>query len=204
MRNWEEIRIITVLMASGAAFMACANTGPERVCPESLPAPGTQCPPPAQATTPPASSKIEVLFSPRGGCQERLGRLVGEAKTTVRVLAYGFTSKPFAASLVEAASRGADVQVVLDSSNVGSKFSAMGELVKARIPVWIDSSHAIMHDKVVIVNGTTVETGSFNFTAAAEESNAENCLFVQDDGLAASYAAEWEKHRSHSRPATAE
>ena len=40
------------------------------------------------------------------------------------------------------------------------------------INVLIDSSHAIAHNKVIIIDRETVITGSFNFTKAAEEKNA--------------------------------
>jgi phosphatidylserine/phosphatidylglycerophosphate/cardiolipin synthase-like enzyme len=45
---------------------------------------------------------------------------------------------------------------------------------------------------------TIVVTGSFNFTKAAEERNAENVLIVKDKGLARPYRENWEQHRGHS------
>ncbi|KHK02896.1 Endonuclease [Desulfovibrio sp. DV] len=41
-------------------------------------------------------------------------------------------------------------------------------------------------------------TGSFNFTKAAEEKNAENLLIIRDSGLAKLYLENWERHRAHS------
>jgi phosphatidylserine/phosphatidylglycerophosphate/cardiolipin synthase-like enzyme len=41
-------------------------------------------------------------------------------------------------------------------------------------------------------------TGSFNFTKAAEENNAENLLVIEDAKLAAQYAANWQRHLAHS------
>jgi phosphatidylserine/phosphatidylglycerophosphate/cardiolipin synthase-like enzyme len=42
------------------------------------------------------------------------------------------------------------------------------------------------------LDGKTVITGSFNFTRAAEESDAENLLVIQDGDLAAKYAKNWQ------------
>ena len=42
------------------------------------------------------------------------------------------------------------------------------------IPTKIDALHAIAHNKIVIVDGAVVVTGSFNFTKQAENNNAEN------------------------------
>jgi len=51
----------------------------------------------------------------------------------------------------------------------------------------IDANHAIAHNKVMIIDGETVLTGSFNFTKAAQEKNAENLLIIRDAALAAQY-----------------
>jgi len=64
----------------------------------------------------------------------------------------------------------------------------------------IDGVHAIAHNKVMIIDGQTVITGSFNFTTAAERQNAENLLVVRDHALAARYAENWRAHAEHSTP----
>ena len=38
----------------------------------------------------------------------------------------------------------------------------------------IDAKHAIAHNKVIVIDGVTTLTSSFNFTRVAEEKNAEN------------------------------
>jgi len=43
-----------------------------------------------------------------------------------------------------------------------------------------------------------VVTGSFNFTKAAEEKNAENLLVIKDKKLAERYIKNWEEHAGHS------
>ena len=63
----------------------------------------------------------------------------------------------------------------------------------------IDAEHAIAHNKVILIDGGTVITGSFNFSKAAEERNAENLLVIRDTGLEAKYLANFELHRQHSR-----
>ena len=54
--------------------------------------------------------------------------------------------------------------------------------------VKIDSQHAIAHNKVMVIDAETVITGSFNFTKAAEDNNAENLLVIHDKVLAERYA----------------
>ncbi len=50
----------------------------------------------------------------------------------------------------------------------------------------------------MIIDGWTVITGSFNFTRAAEERNAENLLIIHDRELASLYTKNWQEHAHHS------
>jgi phosphatidylserine/phosphatidylglycerophosphate/cardiolipin synthase-like enzyme len=50
----------------------------------------------------------------------------------------------------------------------------------------------------MVIDGETVITGSFNFTKAAEENNAENLLIIYDKKLASTYTKNWEEHAQHS------
>ena len=50
----------------------------------------------------------------------------------------------------------------------------------------------------MVIDGETVITGSFNFTKAAEESNAENLLVIRDKELAERYTKNWQEHAEHS------
>ncbi len=54
----------------------------------------------------------------------------------------------------------------------------------------------------MIIDGLIVITGSFNFTRAAEEKNAENLLILTSSELAARYTDNWHEHLSHSVPYT--
>jgi phosphatidylserine/phosphatidylglycerophosphate/cardiolipin synthase-like enzyme len=64
----------------------------------------------------------------------------------------------------------------------------------------IDANHAISHNKVIVIDGDTAITGSFNFTKAAQEKNAENLLIIRDQALAAQYTQNWQMHALHSQP----
>ena len=69
---------------------------------------------------------------------------------------------------------------------------------RAGVPVRIDRLHPIAHNKVMIIDGTIVVTGSFNFTRAADEQNAENVLIISDPTLAVRYGDNWREHAKHS------
>ena len=153
----------------------------------------------AQDTSHPTTlPSIEVFFSPKGGCTEAVVKELNAAKTSVLVQAYSFTSTPIAKALLEAHKRRVKVEVVLDKSQRTEKYSEADFLVNVGIPVRIDSQHAIAHDKVMVIDGATVITGSFNFTKNAEANNAENLLVIRSPELAAKYAANWKVHADHS------
>ena len=90
------------------------------------------------------------------------------------------------------------MEVILDKSQRSEKYTSATFLANMRIPVYIDARHAIAHNKVMIIDKETVITGSFNFTKAAEEKNAENLLIIKSKELAGKYIENWHKHKEHS------
>jgi phosphatidylserine/phosphatidylglycerophosphate/cardiolipin synthase-like enzyme len=137
-------------------------------------------------------------FSPNGGCEQAVASLIESAQVGVYMLAYGFTSEKIATALIERKALGLNVFVVLDKSDKTAKNSMLLALRRGNVDVSIDSKHAIAHNKVIIVDGEWVETGSFNYTQAAEHSNSENCLIEHASDKAKLYMSNWYHHNSHS------
>ena len=144
------------------------------------------------------NTPVQVFFSPRGGAQEALVATIGQAKDTIFVQAYSFTSAFIAKALVDAAQRGVKIEAILDKSQRSARYTGATFLKNEGIPVYIDDKHAIAHNKVMIIDGAIVITGSFNFTKAAEEKNAENLLIIRDKEMAKVYMDNLEKHKEHS------
>jgi phosphatidylserine/phosphatidylglycerophosphate/cardiolipin synthase-like enzyme len=141
---------------------------------------------------------VQVFFSPRGGATEAVVSALEQATNTVLVQAYSFTSAPIAQALVQAHRRGLHVQVILDRSQRTERYSEADFLKNSGVPALIDAEHAIAHNKIMIIDDYLVITGSFNFTKAAEENNAENLLLINDPVLAKEYARNWRAHARHS------
>jgi len=152
----------------------------------------------AESSSPP---DIRVYFSPHGGCTEAVVSALHGARKQILVEAYSFTSEPIAVALIDAEKRGVDVEVILDKSQMKAKGSDADLIAQNGIPTYIDSAYRIAHDKVLIIDGCKVITGSFNFTRSAEEYNAENLLVIsKDPSLSDQYMASWKMHLSRSRP----
>jgi phosphatidylserine/phosphatidylglycerophosphate/cardiolipin synthase-like enzyme len=143
---------------------------------------------------------VQVYFSPRGGATEAVVQALDHATNSVLVQAYSFTSAPIAKALVDAHRRGVKVQVILDDSQRTEKYSEADFLRNNGIATLIDAQHAIAHNKIMIIDDYLVITGSFNFTKAAEEHNAENLLVINDPVLARRYIENWHAHEEHSEP----
>lgn len=141
-----------------------------------------------------------VCFTPYQNCTQQVVNSINNAVNSIFVQAYSFTSRPIGDALVTAKERGVDVKVIFDKSILNYERNTAWYFVRHDIPVWIDSQLAIAHNKVMVIDQTQVITGSFNFTRAAEENNAENLLIIDDGGLAKLYLQNWQKRQTVSQP----
>ena len=110
--------------------------------------------------------------------------------------AYQMTSKPIADSMCAAAARGVAVTAVLDqkSNPHGRGYSKRDYLTDCGVYVRTDARYPIMHDKFIVVDSAHVETGSFNYSFAAAERNAENAIVVWNNpAMAEQYQTEFER-----------
>ena len=156
------------------------------------------------ATVNAGAPAVEVAFSPNGCATELVVKTIESARISIRFAAYGFTSKPIATALLAAHRRGVDVRGVVDKSNATARYTVATFLANQGVPVRVDYRYTILHDKFIVADGATVETGSFNFTASAESKNAENVLVMHDSPVAARYMHEWDRlfhGRSEALPA---
>lgn len=147
------------------------------------------------------NATIEICFRPGLlSCVDKIASALGNAKRSVLLMAYAFTSAPVAKAIAEAKKRKITVRAVLDKSNRSDKYSASDFLLNADVPVRIDGGVAISHNKVIVIDGDLVITGSYNFTRAAEERNAENVVFIRDRCTARQYEQNFETRWEVSAP----
>ena len=143
---------------------------------------------------------VAVCFTPGEDCTGLIVRAIDAAGSTIRVQAYELTSRPIAAALVAAHGRGVDVAVIIDHTAASQRYSEARELESAGVKVLIDHVAGIAHNKVVIIDGARVITGSFNFTASAQNRNAENVIEIDDVDLADRFSANWASRLPHTTP----
>ena len=171
--------LLMAALAAGGVWIYSLRDGADRV----------------RVTLPPPTA---VYFSPKGGCTAAVCHAIDEARQEVLVQSYSFTSVPISNALLAAHQRGLAVVVILDDGMAREKNGEGPLLAQEGVRVYTDAAHAIAHNKVMILDGKTVLTGSFNYTNAAENANAENLLRIDDPALAQKYRANWLLHWGHS------
>ena len=175
-RVWITCLLLTFLFLAGCDLDPTAD-------PAATPPPGPEPQPIAVyftgAGTSTASKELEqaVLAS------------IQAAQTSIDVAMYNFSLRSAADELVEAARRDVLVRVVMDSDALDS--AIVPRLRTAGIEVIGDGRESLMHNKILIIDGQNVWTGSLNLTASGLNNDNNNLLRVHSAELAGLYAAEF-------------
>jgi len=141
---------------------------------------------------------IQVCFSPNGGCTDIIVREVKKARRHILIQAYSFSSKPIAEALKAAKLRGVQVEILLDRSNEQEAYSDLPFFQEQGLSPLVDAQHAIAHNKIMLIDHSTLLTGSFNFTHQAEAENAENLLVLKGHpDLFDAYHKNFMAHKAH-------
>ena len=139
-----------------------------------------------------AIAETKAYFSPNGGCTDAIVREINNARKTVDVMMYSFTSRPIVQAMEKAKERGVAIRVLLDKGQETQKYAKGRYFVNKGIAVKYDTGSGLMHNKVGIIDGRIMFTGSFNWTAQAEKYNAENLLMIDDPALIKRYQERFE------------
>ena len=97
--------------------------GKPRPASSASPTPVQSAPSPSTTTTPAA---VTVHFTPGGDCTDAIAHALSDAKRSILVQTYSFTSAPSAKACLGAHTRGVRVQVILDKSQRTEQYSSRG------------------------------------------------------------------------------
>jgi phosphatidylserine/phosphatidylglycerophosphate/cardiolipin synthase-like enzyme len=160
----------------------------------------------AAASVEPGSDAVSCAFSPSGDALRLVLQAIDRARRSVRVAAYSFTSSDVARALIGAKHRGVDVAVLVDwkaNTEDDARYArhALGALRNSGIEVRSIDTYPLFHDKYIVIDGRTVQTGSFNYTYSAAHRNAENVVVVWNaPELADRFLADWQHNWALARP----
>jgi phosphatidylserine/phosphatidylglycerophosphate/cardiolipin synthase-like enzyme len=163
----------------------------------------------APQAPPPSSLRLDVGFSPDGSAERLVLNAIRSARRSIRLAAYSFTAAPVVRALVDAKRRGVDVAVLVDhkynieQDGSGKARAALNLLVNAGIPTRTVAAFSIQHSKYAVIDGLHVQTGSYNYSAAAARYNSENVLVAWHHAdLASAYLDDWQRLYKHGKPYT--
>jgi phosphatidylserine/phosphatidylglycerophosphate/cardiolipin synthase-like enzyme len=160
---------------------------------------------PAFAVQMDVACHADVEFSPNGGGEALVVQAITSAQHQILLQAYNFTDPAVLNALAIAKTqRNVDVELILDKSNEEVRYSGpVEQLAQDHIPIFTDYSVAIAHNKVIIIDGTDLVEGSYNYTVSAQHRNAENVIwFTRCPVIAQPYIQNWKNRLAVSRPYT--
>jgi phosphatidylserine/phosphatidylglycerophosphate/cardiolipin synthase-like enzyme len=147
------------------------------------------------------SSADEVCFSPDEECDVRLAQLIASARSSVDVAVYDINLDQVVHQLL-VQSRKIKIRVLVDRRQAKTQKSLVPLLIKGGAQVRYGYQRGIMHNKFVIVDGKTLETGSFNFTRGAAIMNQENQVYLTSPAIVERYKKRFERSWAEGRPAS--
>jgi len=142
------------------------------------------------------AAEPQVCFTPGEDCDGMLINQIGRAKSEILVQAMLFTNMKIAKALVVAEERGVKVRAIF-SRRTGK---AAAYLHERGVDIVQDTDVKTQHNKVMILDRSIVATGSYNYTNAAENKNAENIVFLDTPGVAKRFVDNWIKRANASHP----
>lgn len=146
---------------------------------------------------------IRVGISPEGSAGHLVLDIINNAQKSIHMIAYTLTSPDIVNALIAAKQRGVNVLIVADYHvNMSREISrvALRNLVKAGIPLRTSVTYNSLHDKVLIIDNNTVQTGSFNYSNSATNRNSESLVVMKDfPEVAATFKEHWKSRWSQAQ-----
>jgi phosphatidylserine/phosphatidylglycerophosphate/cardiolipin synthase-like enzyme len=129
-----------------------------------------------------------------GGIDQALAAAIGGVQRTLDIAAFEFNNPVLTQAVLQAKQRGVRVRVVTDDEHgIEDEDTTLDQLQAAGITVVNDERSALMHNKFMILDGTTVWTGSWNYTINDTYRNNNNALVLRSRQAVADYQAEFDE-----------
>lgn len=149
------------------------------------------------------------MFSDRTQISTHLIRAIDATKKTLDIAIYELAIREVHDALKRAKDRGVKVRIVMDEGHVYP--TKPGARRTPEVQAMIDDGFAIktlrggdaygiMHNKFAVFDGVLLETGSYNWSRAADTMHFENALFDDSAARIASYQGYWDWMWSSARP----
>jgi phospholipase D len=132
---------------------------------------------------------IENYFCPEDKCRDHVIEEISRAKNSIYFMIFAFTDEKVADAILY--SNVSDIKGVMDKMQASQRYSQFQRMKEFGINVKVENSTGLLHHKVFIIDNSTVITGSYNPTWAADNKNDENILIIHDRKIAEEYLEEF-------------
>lgn len=137
-------------------------------------------------------TQISAYFSPKNDTISPLLKEIKAAKKSIHFMAFSFTHDTLGEAMRDRFKAGVDVQGIFEGKQANNRYAEFDSMKKAGLSVVLDGNRGAMHHKVIVIDGETVVTGSYNFSKNAETRNNENLLIIKGNReIAEAYLAEF-------------
>jgi phosphatidylserine/phosphatidylglycerophosphate/cardiolipin synthase-like enzyme len=139
---------------------------------------------------------------PVGGIDAPLISAVNAVQNTLDIAAFEWNNPNLTAAVIAAHDRGVQVRMVVDNEHTIADMEDLldeGEeapfkdIIDAGIPYRDDARSGLMHNKFMIMDSTTVWTGSMNYTINGAYRNNNNMLSLRSQRAVQAYQAEFDE-----------
>ena len=139
-------------------------------------------------------TQVFTYFSPDNDTISPLLKEIQSAETSIHFMAFSFTHDALGKAMCNRFEAGIKVQGVFEGRQVNNRYAEYERMKQAGLSVMLDENSGAMHHKVIVIDGETVVTGSYNFSKNAETRNSENLLIIKgNQEIGAAYIAEFQR-----------
>ncbi len=138
------------------------------------------------------TTEIESYFSPGSECKQNIIKHISQAQKTLDVCVFTISDNEISKKLIEAHKRKVSVKIISDNEKLYDQGSDIDELAKSGIKIKIDNTSHHMHHKFALIDGTTLITGSYNWTRSAELYNHENIIVLKEPKVCKAFQDEFD------------
>ncbi len=151
----------------------------------------------------PEHPKVKAVRAELINTRDRIIDLIEEADNSVLFMSFVLTDNDIAKAIITQHRAGVRVASVIESRNTADAGSDFEALRQAGVDVLADGNPYLLHHKIIILDGSIVITGSYNFSASAADNNDENVLILHSPEVAVRYVEEFNRVYSTAEAAAA-
>jgi phosphatidylserine/phosphatidylglycerophosphate/cardiolipin synthase-like enzyme len=127
-----------------------------------------------------------------GGIDAQAAAAINAVQRTLDIAAFEWNLQSLTDAVLAAKQRGVQVRMVVDDEHtVRDAQSTIKQLIDAGIPVVGDNRSALMHNKFMFMDSTTVWTGSWNYTINDTYRNNNNAVVMRSQKFVQNYQTEF-------------